>query len=154
MHRRYREAELAQLRALRDLVTNGHSTKDAVAGDRRGVQNRGDRREFEAKAVVQHERDSFLWREPVENHLESNADRVSEHNIVGRVRRTLGHVKFGRGNRRPCPEPIQAQPGGHRGEPRWQTPDLRVRPVQQKPGLLHDVLRLRVVGQHTAGKAQ
>jgi MerR family transcriptional regulator, light-induced transcriptional regulator len=30
-HRRYGEAELAQLRALRDLVTNGHSTKDAVA---------------------------------------------------------------------------------------------------------------------------
>jgi MerR family transcriptional regulator, light-induced transcriptional regulator len=30
-HRRYGEAELEQLRALRDLVTNGHSTKDAVA---------------------------------------------------------------------------------------------------------------------------
>jgi MerR family transcriptional regulator, light-induced transcriptional regulator len=29
-HRRYGEAELEQLRALRDLVTNGHSTKDAV----------------------------------------------------------------------------------------------------------------------------
>ncbi len=31
LHRRYGEAELAQLRALRDLVTQGHSTKDAVA---------------------------------------------------------------------------------------------------------------------------
>lgn len=31
LHRRYGEEELAQLRALRDLVTNGHSTKDAVA---------------------------------------------------------------------------------------------------------------------------
>jgi DNA-binding transcriptional MerR regulator len=30
-HRRYGEVELAQLRALRDLVTKGHSTKDAVA---------------------------------------------------------------------------------------------------------------------------
>jgi DNA-binding transcriptional MerR regulator len=29
-HRRYRDIEFDQLRALRDLVTNGHSTKDAV----------------------------------------------------------------------------------------------------------------------------
>lgn len=31
LHRRYGDVELAQLRALRDLVTRGHSTKDAVA---------------------------------------------------------------------------------------------------------------------------
>jgi DNA-binding transcriptional MerR regulator len=31
LHRRYSEAELEQLRALRDLVIKGHSTKDAVA---------------------------------------------------------------------------------------------------------------------------
>ena len=31
LHRRYGEPELEQLRALRDLVTKGHSTKDAVA---------------------------------------------------------------------------------------------------------------------------
>jgi DNA-binding transcriptional MerR regulator len=37
LHRRYGQAELEQLRVLRDLVTNGHSTKDAVAL----VQNAG-----------------------------------------------------------------------------------------------------------------
>ena len=36
-HRRYRDAELEQLRALRDLVMKGHSTRDAVALVRNAV---------------------------------------------------------------------------------------------------------------------
>jgi DNA-binding transcriptional MerR regulator/methylmalonyl-CoA mutase cobalamin-binding subunit len=39
-HRRYGPAELEQLRALRDLVTNGHSTRDAVALVRNAVEAR------------------------------------------------------------------------------------------------------------------
>src|SRR5918995_7070757 len=35
LHRRYGDVELEQLRALRDLVTKGHSTRDAVALVRR-----------------------------------------------------------------------------------------------------------------------
>ena len=37
LHRRYRNVELEQLRALRDLVTKGHSTRDAVAIVRNAV---------------------------------------------------------------------------------------------------------------------
>jgi DNA-binding transcriptional MerR regulator len=40
LHRRYGEAELEQLRALRDLVTKGHSTRDAVALVRNAVEVR------------------------------------------------------------------------------------------------------------------
>jgi len=51
-HRRYRDLELAQLRALRDLVMKGHSTKDAVALVRNAVAVRsGDA--FPAEEIVE-----------------------------------------------------------------------------------------------------
>jgi MerR family transcriptional regulator, light-induced transcriptional regulator len=52
LHRRYSEAELAQLRALRDLVINGHSTKDAVALVRNAAANAASKDTFPAEAVI------------------------------------------------------------------------------------------------------
>jgi hypothetical protein len=52
---------------------------------RRGVEDRRDRRELEAEAVVEHEGNPLARGEPVEHHVQGQADGLRECDVVGRV---------------------------------------------------------------------
>ena len=54
-------------------------------GRRRGVQDRRDRPELETEAVVQHEGNPLARGEPVEHHLQGEADGLRERDVVGRI---------------------------------------------------------------------
>ena len=56
---------------------------------RRRVEERGDRRELEAEAVVEHEGDPLARGEPVEDDVQRKADGVGERDVVGRIGRGL-----------------------------------------------------------------
>ena len=51
------------------------------------------------------------------------------------------------------PEPVKAQPGRHRRQPTGKVGDLLIGAVEPEPGLLDDVLGLRLVPQHPSGEA-
>ena len=89
-----------------------------------GVEDRGDGAELEAEAVVQHERHPLARRQSVDHGLERDADGVGERDVVGRVGRGLGEVDVLHRHRRPCAQPVEAQPRGDRGEPRGEVVDL------------------------------
>jgi len=71
----------------------------ARARHRRGVENRRDRRELEAEAVVEHEGDPLVRGEPVEDHLQGEPDGLCKGDLVGRIvggRRELDVADGGR----------------------------------------------------------
>ena len=65
---------------------------ELARGDRRGVEHGGDRRELEAEAVVQHERNALPRREPVEHHLKGDTHGVRERNLLSWVGRGLSDL--------------------------------------------------------------
>ena len=101
--------------------------------------------------IVQDERDALTRSQLVEHDLQGDPDGVGERDVVGGVTDQLlafdvTHRDGGAGA-----QPVEAQPGGDRRQPGRQALDLGVGPVQPEPGLLHDVLRLRVVAEDAAG---
>lgn len=56
-----------------------------AGGRRRGVEDRRDRWELEAEAVVEHEGDPLAWGEPAEHDVQGEADGVCELDVVGRI---------------------------------------------------------------------
>ena len=54
-------------------------------GRRRGVEDRRDRRELEAEAVVEHEGDPLARGESVEHDVQGETDGVGERDVVGRI---------------------------------------------------------------------
>ena len=92
------------------------------------------------------------WVRAGRDHLEGDADRVGERDIVGRVGRGLGHVNSAwngvRARSRSRHNRVVTVVN-HAGR---LSISASVR--CSEPGLLHDVLRLGVVGQHAAGEAQ
>ncbi len=54
-----------------------------------GVQDGRDRGEFETETVVQHERHTLGWCEPIQHHMQGDADSLSQGDVLGWVRHDL-----------------------------------------------------------------
>jgi hypothetical protein len=99
---------------------------------------------------VEHERDSLARSQPVEHDVEGNTHSVGERDVVGRVGDRLARADVVHGDWCARAQPVEAQTGGHGGQPGRKAVDLGVGHVQPQPRLLHDVLGLGVVAEHPA----
>ena len=129
--------------------------REAELARRRGrrVEHGGDGRELDAEAVVQDERDAFTGGQPVEDDLQRHPDGAGEGDLVGRVTAPLAGVELLGRHRHPGAEPVETQPGRHRGQPAREVGDVLLGPPQPQPRLLDDVLRLDVVAEDAPGDA-
>ena len=135
------------------------AARELARGRGRALDDRGDVVEGDGEHVVQHVGEALGGTQRLQDHEQSEADRVGEQRLVLRVAlgardQRIGHMHRKRflALRLARAQHAQRHAGDHRGQPRAHVLDLaRVGARCAQPGLLHGVVGLADRSEHAIG---